>query len=400
MFNKFFKFLKGYVIIRVTGSDAERFINICVRRGIDVGSVKAADGAFILRVSISDLRTLRPIVRKTGVKIHITDRRGAFMMKRLYGKRYAFFAGALFMIIFFAVTAQFIWVVEIDGVYESSEAQIIEILEQNGIKPGSLKSSLPPISEIKNQLINKTGTVAWAWVYIEGACARVEVYEKRLKPETVDKSQPCDIVAACDGFVQRIDIRNGERVVENETAVSAGDVLISGTVPVFKEGYEERYMQVHAEGDIEAVTYHEKTTEQSLYHESRVKTGREKAYYSLEIFGKLFNLFFKEEPDFENADVSDERHELTLPFFGYSGLCLNERRYSEVDVVREPITEEAAALIAQERLEEEIAKELFKNPRLQDRELEWKKINDDTIRVRLKMTFLEDIGTETTINKE
>ena len=98
MFNKFFKFLKGYVIIRVTGSDAERFINICVRRGIDVGSVKAAaDGAFILRVSVSDLRSLRPIVRKKGVKIHITDRRGAFMMKRLYGKRYAFFAGALFM---------------------------------------------------------------------------------------------------------------------------------------------------------------------------------------------------------------------------------------------------------------------------------------------------------------
>lgn len=400
MFNKFFKFLKGYVIIRITGSDAERFINICVRRGIDIGSVKAVDGALILCVSVKDLSSLRPIVRKTGVKIRIIERRGAFMIKRLYGKRYAFFAGALFMIIFFAVTAQFIWIVEIDGVYESNQSQIIEILEQNGIKPGALKSSVPPISEVKNQLINKTGTIAWAWVYIEGARARVEVYEKRLKPESVDKSQPCDIVAACDGFVRRIDIKNGNRVVENETVVSAGDVLISGTVPVFKEGYEERYMQVHAEGTVEAVTYHEKTTEQSLYHESRVQTGREKSYYSAEIFGKLFNLFFKENPNFENADISDKRHELILPFFGYSGLCINERRYSEVDVVREPLTEEAAALIAQTRLEEEIAKELFKNPRLQDRELEWEKINNDTIKVRLKMTFLEDIGTETMINKE
>lgn len=400
MFNKFFKFLKGYVIIRITGADAERFINICVRRGIDIGSVKAVDGALILCVSVKDLSSLRPIVRKTGVKIRIIERRGAFMIKRLYGKRYAFFAGALFMIIFFAVTAQFIWIVEIDGVYESNQSQIIEILEQNGIKPGALKSSVPPISEVKNQLINKTGTIAWAWVYIEGARARVEVYEKRLKPESVDKSQPCDIVAACDGFVRRIDIKNGNRVVENETVVSAGDVLISGTVPVFKEGYEERYMQVHAEGTVEAVTYHEKTTEQSLYHESRVQTGREKSYYSAEIFGKLFNLFFKENPNFENADISDKRHELILPFFGYSGLCINERRYSEVDVVREPLTEEAAALIAQTRLEEEIAKELFKNPRLQDRELEWEKINNDTIKVRLKMTFLEDIGTETMINKE
>ncbi len=399
MFNKFFKFLKGYVIIKITGSDAERFLNICIRRGIDVREIQAVpDGAFILCVGVVDFRKLRPIAYKTKTRVRILERHGAFMMKRLYGKRYVFFAGALLMILFFAITAQFIWVVRIDGVYEGSEAQIIEILEKNGVKPGAYKRSLPPISDIKRDLINQTDTVAWAWVYIEGACARVEVYERRLKPETVDRSKPCDVVAACDGFIRRMDVREGERMVENETAVSVGDVLISGTVPVFKEGYEERYMQVHAEGTVEAVTYHEKETEQSLYHESRVPTGKEKAYYSAEIFGKLFRLFRAENPKFENADISEQRHEFCLPYFGYSGICLNEKRYAEVEVYREPITEEAAALMAQTRMEQEIARELFKNARLQNRELTWEKINHDTIRVRLKMTFLEDIGTEQ--NKE
>ena len=399
MFNKFFKFLKGYVIIKITGSDAERFLNICIRRGIDVREIQAVpDGAFILCVGVADFRKLRPIAYKTKMRVRILERHGAFMMKRLYGKRYVFFAGALLMILFFVITAQFIWVVRIDGVYEGSEAQIIEILEKNGVKPGAYKRSLPPISDIKRDLINQTDTVAWAWVYIEGACARVEVYERRLKPETVDRSKPCDVVAACDGFIRRIDVREGERMVENETAVSVGDVLISGTVPVFKEGYEERYMQVHAEGTVEAVTYHEKEMEQSLYHESRVPTGKEKAYYSAEIFGKLFRLFRTENPKFENADISEQRHEFCLPYFGYSGICLNEKRYAEVEVYREPITEEAAALMAQTRMEQEIARELFKNARLQNRELTWEKINHDTIRVRLKMTFLEDIGTEQ--NKE
>ncbi len=402
MFNKFFKFLKGYVIIEVSGSDIERFLNICVRRDIDVSDVKHhSDGTTVLCISVHDFILLRPVAYKTKTKIKIIERHGAFELKRLYGKRYALYIGALIMVLFFIITAQFVWVVKIDGIYESDMNQIVQILEENGVKPGAFKGSLPEISKIKNALINKTDTVAWAWVYIEGACARVEIYEKRLKSQTVDKSEPCNIVAASDAFIRRVDVRKGYKAIVNETPVSAGDILISGKVPVFRKDYEEeRYMYVHAEGDIEAVTYHTEETEQKLWYDSRVKTGQEKKYYSAEIFGKLFNLFFKENPPYEEYDVSDKRHELCLPFFGYTGLCINERTYSEVEVFREPISKEAAALLAQRELEEKIAKKLLKNPQMLSRELEWEDVNSDTIRVRLKMSFIEDIGTEITINKE
>ena len=401
MFNKFFKFLKGYVIIEISGSDIERFLNICVRRDIDVSDIKHnADGTSVLCMSVKDFMMLRPVAYKTRTKIKIIERHGLFELKKLYGKRYALFIGAAAAIVFFVIVSQFIWVVRIDGVYESDTEQIVQILEENGVKAGALKRSLPEITDIKRDLINKTDTVSWAWVYIEGACARVEIYERRLKPETVDKSEPCSIIAASDGFIRRVDVRKGEKAIANETPVSAGDVLISGKVPVFKEGYAEEYMYVHAEGDIEAVTYHTAEKEQKLYHDSRVKTGREKVYYSAEIFGKLFKLFFKENPPYEEYDVSDRRHELRLPFFGYTGLCINERRYCEVEVFREPVSKEAASLLAQDELEERIAKELLKNPQILSRELEWEDVNSDTIRVRLKMSFVEDIGTEITINEE
>ena len=50
--------------------------------------------------------------------------------------------------------------------------------------------------------------------------------------------------------------------------------------------------------------------------------------------------------------------------------------------------------------EEKLSKELFKNPQLTDRELEWERIDGETITVKLKMTFIEDIGTEAAINEE
>ena len=70
MLNKFFKFLKGYVIIEVSGSDIERFLNICVRRDIDVSDVKHhSDGTTVLCISVRNFVLLRPIAYKTKTKI-------------------------------------------------------------------------------------------------------------------------------------------------------------------------------------------------------------------------------------------------------------------------------------------------------------------------------------------
>lgn len=401
MFNKFFKFLKGYVIIEVTGADVERFVNICVRRELDISDIKfGGDRTVTMQIRAGEFAQLRPIAFKTKTKIRLIERCGFFEFKNTYKRRYMLFAGAAAMIIFFAVTAQFIWVVKIDGVYNGDKEQVAQILAENGIKPGTPKRSLPPISDIKRELINKTDTISWAWVYIEGACARVEIYEKRLKPQTIDKSEPCNIVAASDGFVKRVDVRNGEKILRNETPVCAGDIIISGKVPVYKEGYPEEYMYVHAEGEVEAVTYHEAQTEQKLYIDTHVKTGNVKKHYSAEIFGKLFKMYFKESVLYENYDTESVRHELKLPFFGYTGICLNEERFYEVNIYREPISKEAAAIIAQEKLEKEISGELLKNPVLRDKKLEWDNIDDETIRVKLNMSFVQDIGTEYKINEE
>lgn len=401
MFNKFFKFLKGYVIIEIAGDETERFVNICVRRELDISDIKFNhNGTVTMNISAAEFAHLRPIAFKTNTKIKIVEKCGFFRVKNTYKKRYMLFGGAVAMILFFVITAQFIWVVKIDGVYNGDKELVAQILAENGVRPGASKHKLPPITDIKRELINKTDTISWAWVYVEGACARVEIYEKRLKPQTVDKSEPCNIEAASDGFIKRVDIREGERAVQNETPVCAGDIIISGKVPVYKEGYPEEYMYVHAEGKVEAVTYHEAETEQKLYVDSHVKTGNVKKHYSAEVFGKLFKLYFKENVSYENYDTESVRHELRLPFFGYTGVCLNEEKFYEVNVYREPISKDAAALIAQDKLEKKISEELLKNPVLRDKKLEWEDIDDETIRVKLNMSFVQDIGTEYKINEE
>ena len=73
MFKKFFKFLYGYVIIKVYGKGAERFINICLRRNIDVWNIKPFDDGIEMCIYIKDFFHIRQVRKKSNVKIKISD---------------------------------------------------------------------------------------------------------------------------------------------------------------------------------------------------------------------------------------------------------------------------------------------------------------------------------------
>jgi len=401
MFDKLFHFLKGYVIIKIYGSDLERFLNICVRRKLDVcNAERNADGTITLHISASDFCRIRPIAFKTKTKVRILEKYGLHNIRKGYKKFYGFAAGIAFAILFFALTSQYIWVVEINGVYYSDYEQITKILADDGIHTGAKKKNIKEKAIIKQNLVNDTDTISWAWVYIEGAKARVEIYEKNLPSIPMLSNEPCDIVAARDGFVEQITTISGNDLVQSGTSVQQGDVIISGKVPVFKPyDEEERYIYVPSEGIVQATTTHKLSGRYSLLQKTEVPTGRKSRFISFEIFGKLFYLFGMDTPDFESCKITYRRHELNLPFWGYSGLCITEKICEETQVKEYFVSSEEAVEIAKNDLEEKIAKELLSNAKLIKSEIDCKNIDDNTIEVMLTMTVSEDIGVKQPINE-
>lgn len=399
MFKKFFKFLYGYVIIRIYGNGAERFLNICLRRGIQVWNTRPCENGIEMCVQRRDFFLLREIVRKCRVKIRIEEKRGLFHMLRLYKKRYVFFIGIAVCLIMFAALSQFIWVVEINGVENSDINSIIETLDRIGIKSGALKSKLPEGMDIKREILNNTDGIAWAWVYIEGAKARVEIYEQTLPPNIIDKTVPCDIVASCDGVIKSMVVKNGEEAVKTGDAVKAGDVIVSGKVAAYKEGYPEEYIFVHSIASVEAYTSHKRSGEYKAYYESRMSTGKHKTHYSLELFGKLFSLPARE-ISYDEYDVKEKRSELCIPFFGYTGIALSAVRYNEVTVNKEQLSVETAVEFAKNDLEEKISKELMPGSVLTDENIEYDIKDNETINVTLEMNFIENIAVQQPLSAE
>lgn len=394
MFNKFFKFLKGYVIIRLYGKETERFINICIRRGVRLGRINQRGEAVEASVPARDFVLLRPVAYKTHTRVRILKKHGLYNIAARYRRRYTLIFGVLFGAFFVYAASQFIWTVEINGAESADCERIYAALEESGIYPGARKKNIVRGEEIKENILSKNEDIVWAWAYIEGAKARIEIYEKIIPPEVVDRDSPCDIIAACDGYIKSTVVKNGMKLCREGDTVSAGDVLISGTVPVFKEGEEERYINVHAMGTIEAYTTHRVSGIYGVYYEAKQYTGKRKRCLRAELFGKSFKLFGSES-NFETCDKTEKRYELKLPFIGYAGVAVSNTVYEEYETHCEPISLETALDFAKNELEEKISKELLYDSRLIDTEFCYNYTDNRTIKAELTMDFIEKIGTET-----
>ena len=91
MFKKIFKFLAGYVIIEITGKNKERFVNMCLEKGIRIISVTPKDKSFYMCVLRHDFCRMRHIVRKCAVRVKIIEKHGSGEFGKKYHHRYGLF---------------------------------------------------------------------------------------------------------------------------------------------------------------------------------------------------------------------------------------------------------------------------------------------------------------------
>ena len=388
MLNLLFKFLKGYVIIRLYGRGVGRFLNICTRRGIGVRDIiYNADGSITAQISRRDFKLLRPIAYKTHTKVHIVKKKGLLELKRLYGRRIGIISGIMLSILFLIAAPQFVWTVNITGNETVPKEDIAAALRETGIYRGALRSKIPDGFEVKAALLKSNPRLMWAWAYINGTTVDVEVCENDMPPPVVNRDEPCSIAAACDAYLKTVRALNGERLLGGGDVVRKGEIIVSGKVAVFKEGEPERYEYVHARAETEAYTERRESGVYRLEYEHRTPTGRAENRSYLEFFGNRLNLYRDEKSSYEVYDESEFRHELW-------GLAIGGRTYTEVLSETEAMSLEGALQQAKEELEEKAAKKLCRNAVLLDEDLQYEYVSENEIKVELTMSCIEDIGVE------
>ena len=277
----------GYVRIEVEGYYIERFINICQNKKILIWNLKREKGVKLyLNIGIKDFKKLKTIARKTNCKIKISKKKGIPFILHRYKKRKIF---AIFLIIIaFAIytSSKYVWNIEVQVEDNLQIEQIEEDLADLGLKKGVLKSKIET-EKLINELRLKRNDISWIGIDLKGTNVIVKAVKSDEKPDLLDNSDYCNIVAKKTGIITKIIAQNGTAVVNEGDEVNEGDILIAG----YMEGKYTDKRYVHSLGVVQAKIKYSKSEKIYLNQEKLRDTGDEEKKFQIKFNNFQINFY-------------------------------------------------------------------------------------------------------------
>ena len=103
MLTAFFRYLKGYVRVRLKGYSPERFLNLCRARSIEIWDLRSSGLTYEMNLGIRDFRKLKPLRKKARAHVEIIERHGLPFFLHRNRNRKMFPVGILLCVAFLYV---------------------------------------------------------------------------------------------------------------------------------------------------------------------------------------------------------------------------------------------------------------------------------------------------------
>lgn len=381
-------FLRGYVTITVTGNFPERFLNVCTQKNILLWDiVRVSEKTMRCRISVNGFKKLIPISYRTGVHIHIIAKHGFPFLLYRYRKRKLLLFSALLFFLFIIIINQFVWAIEVKGNHKVKTAEILRILEEEGVKIGTPLKNIKQ-EHLKHRALLKLPDLSWLWIDKSGSKLIVDVREGLPVPSIHDADLYCNVEAAKDGIIDSMIVKNGIPVVKEGDTVLKGTVLVTGKIPASLKP-EIRY--VHADAQVFARVWYEKTQKFSRLTKTRTETGKEKTHYTLTLFGKSIPLFHSAKAPFSEFDETTKKTDLSV-FGNYLGITLSKTVYREVKITEERLTLESTVSDGVNQLKSQIDQETRNNSTPVSFSHTFQELDDTTALVTVTAEYIEDIA--------
>ena len=221
------RYVRGYVLIGISGRFPERFINITSRGGIRLWGVERHGDTVQAAMYMSDYRRIRPLARAAGVRLHVLSKCGLPTVAFRWRGRMGIAVGAFVFLLTVFVMSQFIWSIEVIGLDAVSESEVRAQLRDHGLYIGAFRPAINS-ADVSRAVMLDNGKIGWMAVNITGSYAAVEIREEATPPQLSDYREPMNIKARRDGTILRIEADEGTVVMKEGSGVTAGQLVVSG----------------------------------------------------------------------------------------------------------------------------------------------------------------------------
>lgn len=367
----------------VTGEETLRFVNLCRNNGIELRHLVRRENAIQMEIDAKNFKKLRPLVRKTHVKIHILNRHGPAFFFYRHKRRWWFLLGMTVFAGMIYILSLFVWQIDIDGNRKYTDALILQALAQMDVKTGCRKSEID-LPEIEEELRIMYNEITWVSASITGTKLQIELREGDLKisgssgggktgnvkrvenrennPKTQNGESetdlPANLVADEDAIITNLVVRRGTVAVRYGDEVKKGDVLIEGKVYIYNE--DETLKKVDyltAEGDVFGKYQELYEKHYQRKHEERSYKGKNYRELGVAIVGKSFclpvweNILKKQLEENTLSEVWSWKKQFRLTPTFYLPFALEYTEYVPYENVVEEYTDEVIKKMAEEELQ-------------------------------------------------
>ena len=390
-FKVLLNYLFGYVNITIEGFFVERFINNCINRKIFLWAIKRKNTTLITaNISIRQFKKIRTIAKKTNCKININSKKGLPIILHRYRKRKILLILLIPILLSVLTSSLYIWNIEIVGLNNIKQEELILQLKEEGIDIGKKKSNIDTKSVISNIRL-KRKDISWMSVDLKGTNVIITIVESEKKPDMVDENKYCNIIADKKGIITKISADRGTAIVKVGDIIEKGDVLIGG----YMEGKYTGTRYVHAKGDVKARIWYTKKMESGFVREIIEETGNKKNIYSINFNNFKINLY-KSLPNFENYDTINETKKIKLFNNFYLPIAIEKTTYIEQEKTKITYGKEELQEILISKLQEQFIQDGIENLNVTNKIVNF---YDKNSSIEIEMTYEveENIGIENEI---
>ncbi len=380
-------YIIGYLRLTIEGYYIERFINICKTNNITIWNLKRKkDVQLHLNVRIKEFKELCKIARKTRCKIKIERKKGLPFLIHKYKKRKVFIFLLIILIILIIISSNFVWNVEIRVEDNLTLENILEDIENAGLKTGKLKSQVNT-KEIINKIRLERQDIAWIGIELKGTNAIVKIVKSDEKPDIIDENEYCSIVSDKAGIITKINAQTGTANVKVGDTVKEGEILING----WMEGKYTGIRYVHSKGEIEAKVWHTKNKKIPYNAREKRETGNIEKKYAIKFNNFKIN-FNKKLSKFKIYDTIETENKLKLFSDFYLPISIIKTTNKEEEEIQKTYNVEEAKNLGIQQLQEELDKEIVDKEKIVNKNINIYEL-EDGVDVYVTYEVLENIGT-------
>lgn len=370
------------ITYRVQGPGVERLLDELKANGVALYDVNRLQPRCVqFSCALSQSKAAEGIAARLGFVLKEQPPRGLLRRLRRLRTRALLGAGLLIAAVCLLIALQFVWRIEISGagVYLG---EVRALLREEGVTPGILRRAVD-VQKLCDAIAYRLPRIAWARAQVRGVTLYLDITRGVPMPALESGGAAGDVVAACDGVIDSIQVYSGTAAVKAGDTVRAGQVLIYGR----ERATDESAVPVPARGRVTGRVWRQAQAALSAVQTDSAPTGRNARQTVVAM--PWLRLSDQPEPDFLSADIDIS----ILPLGGaWLPVWLEKIVYQEVALTK---TERDPAALQAEAGALAMQKLLFLcdiNDEMIDKKLNFSMIEGETILATATAELLTDIG--------